>query len=251
MPMINNPKKPHNGLLNALPGIEVERLTPFLEKVELPLGTVLHEHGMKLSHAYFLETGIVSLMYFLEDGATAEIAVVGNEGLIGVALPMGRDSISHSAVVQSAGYSYRLRAPIFQQDCSSNGTILALLLRYIQSLITQMAQTAVCYRHHSLDQQLCRWLLLRHDRLPNDELTMSQESIATLLGVRRESVTLAAGKLQSAGLIAYHRGHITVLDRRGLEARACECYEVIKSESDRLLGTSNNPRSSLSAAARR
>jgi CRP-like cAMP-binding protein len=235
VPMINTLNPHQTCLLTALPATELERLNPLLELVEMPLGNVLYEPGGVLSHCYFPTTAIVSLMYVTEDGASAEIAVVGYEGLIGVALLMGGGTMPNRAVVQSAGYGYRLRAQLLRQECSRNGPTLALLLRFTQSLITQMAQTAVCNRHHSLDQQLCRWLLLRHDRLPDDELTMSQESIATMLGVRRESVTMAAGKLQAGGLIEYHRGHITILDRPGLEARACECYQVVKTESDRLL----------------
>jgi CRP-like cAMP-binding protein len=228
-----NPRKNH--LLEALPTAEFERLRPFMEGVRMPLGMVLYEPGGELSHAYFPTTAIVSLLYVMEDGASAEIAVVGNEGLIGVALFMGGGTMPNRAVVQSAGYGYRLRAHHLRQECGRNGPTLALLLRFTQSLITQMAQTAVCNRHHSLDQQLCRWLLLSLDRLPSNELVMTQELIANMLGVRREGVTVAAGKLQAAGLIHYHRGHITILNRSGLEERVCECYQVVKTESDRLL----------------
>jgi CRP-like cAMP-binding protein len=224
-----------NHLLDALPDAEYNRLQPFLEKVLMPLGQVLYESGGELYHAYFPATCIVSLLYVMEDGASAEIAVVGNEGIIGVALFMGGGSMPNRAVVQSAGYGYRLRATLMQQECSRNGPLLRLLLRYTQALITQMSQTAVCNRHHSVDQQLCRWLLLSLDRLSSNELTMTQELIANMLGVRREGVTDAAGKLQAAGLIEYRRGHIKVLNRPGLEARVCECYRVVKAEFDRLL----------------
>ena len=229
----HNPRQ--NYLLHSLPAPEFERLSPFLEWVAMPLGSVLYEAGGTLTHAYFPTTAIVSLLYVMEDGASAEISVVGNEGLIGLALFMGGGTMPNRAVVQSAGYSYRLRASVFRQECSRNGPMLTLMLRFTQALFTQMAQTAVCNRHHSVDQQLCRWLLLSLDRLPDNELTMTQELIANMLGVRREGVTVAAGHLQEAGLITYHRGHITVLDRPGLEARVCECYRVVKSECDRLL----------------
>jgi len=232
---MTNPSPRQNHLLDALPAAEYERLFPQLERVAMPLGEVLYESGGELRHAYFPATCIVSLLYVMEDGASAEIAVVGNEGLIGVGLFMGGGSMPNRAVVQSAGYGYRLRAALVQQECGRNGPLLRLLLRYTQALITQMAQTAVCNRHHSVDQQLCRWLLLSLDRLDSNELTMTQELIANMLGVRREGVTEAAGKLQRAGLIDYRRGHITVLNRTGLEARACECYRVVKLEFDRLL----------------
>lgn len=224
-----------NHLLDALPTVEYEPLFPYFELVQMPLGKVLYESGDELRHAYFPTTCIVSLLYVMENGASAEIAVVGNEGVIGVALFMGGGTMPNRAVVQSAGYAYRLPAPMMQQECSRNGPLLRLLLRYTQALITQMAQTAVCNRHHSVDQQLCRWLLLSLDRLASDELTMTQELIANMLGVRREGVTQAAGKLQQAGLIDYRRGRIKVLDRPGLEARVCECYHVVKKEFDRLL----------------
>jgi CRP-like cAMP-binding protein len=229
-------KNPHqNHLLNALPADVYERLFPHLELVQMPLGNVLYESGGELHYAYFPTTCIVSLLYVLEDGASAEIAVVGNEGIVGVALFMGGGTMPNRAVVQSAGYAYRLRAALMQQEISLNGPLLRLLLRYTQALITQMAQTAVCNRHHSLDQQLCRWLLLSLDRLASNQLVMTQELIANMLGVRREGVTEAAKKLQQAGLIDYTRGRITVLDRPRLEARACECYQVVKTETDRLL----------------
>jgi len=233
---MTEPHSPHqNHLLDALPRAEFERLFPHLEWVPMPLGTVLYESGVALRHAYFPTTCIVSLLYVMEDGASAEIAVVGNEGVVGVALFMGGGSMPNRAVVQSAGHAYRLRGPVIQQEFDRYGVLFRLLLRYTQALITQMAQTAVCNRHHSVDQQLCRWLLLSLDRLASDDLVMTQELIANMLGVRREGVTEAAGKLQHAGLIEYRRGHIKVLDRPGLEARVCECYQVVKAEFDRLL----------------
>jgi CRP-like cAMP-binding protein len=201
----------------------------------MPPGDVLCESGDHLHYAYFPTTAIVSLLYVIENGASAEIAVVGNEGLIGVALFMGGKTMPNWAVVQSAGYAYRLRGALLQQEFNRYGALHHLLLRYTQALITQMAQMAVCNRHHSVSQQLCRWLLLNLDRLPSNELSMTHELIANLLGVRREGVTEAAGKLQRRGLIQYSRGHITVLDRAGLEAQVCECYEVVKKEFDRLL----------------
>lgn len=233
MPPSEDPRT--NRLLAMLPEGEWERWRPQLELVELPLGKVLHESGVGLSHVYFPTTAIVSLLYVLADGASAEIAVVGLEGLVGVTLFMGGGSTPSRAVVQSAGLGYRLRAQALQVEFERAGPVMHLLLRYTQALITQMAQTAVCNRHHELDQQLCRWLLLSLDRLPGDELVMTQELIANMLGVRREGVTEAARKLQSAGLIRYARGHIVVLDRPGLEARTCECYAVVKKEYDRLL----------------
>ncbi len=201
----------------------------------MPLGQVLYESGGTLSHVYFPTTAIVSLLYVMENGASAEIAVVGNEGIVGISLFMGGDSTSSRAVVQSAGLGLRLKAQIMKDDFNRAGPVLHLLLRYTQALITQMAQTAVCNRHHSLDQQLCRWLLLSLDRLQGNELVMTQELIANMLGVRREGVTEGALKLQQAGLIRYARGHISVLDRDGLENRSCECYAVVKKEYDRLL----------------
>jgi CRP-like cAMP-binding protein len=196
---------------------------------------VLYESGSKLRHVYFPTTSIVSLLYVMIDGASAEIAVVGNDGIIGVALFMGGETMPNRAVVQSAGYAYRLRGQLLKQEFNRSGELQHLLLRYTQALLTQMAQTAVCNRHHSLDQQLCRWLLLSLDRLPSNDLVMTQELIANMLGVRREGVTEAAGNVQKAGLIEYSRGRITVRDRAGLEARACECYAVVKKEFDRLL----------------
>jgi CRP-like cAMP-binding protein len=233
---MHDPHDPRqNHLLAALPAEEYARLTPHLERVPMPLGKVLYESGNELRHVYFPTTAIVSLLYVMNDGASAEIAVVGNEGIIGVALFMGGETMPNRAVVQSAGQAYRLKGQLLKQEFNRSGELQHLLLRYTQALLTQMAQTAVCNRHHSLDQQLCRWLLLSLDRLPSDELVMTQELIANMLGVRREGVTEAAGNLQKAGLIKYQRGHITVLDRAGLEARACECYAVVKKEFDRLL----------------
>ncbi|MCQ9374949.1 Crp/Fnr family transcriptional regulator [Methyloversatilis sp. XJ19-13] len=224
-----------NELLAALPDAEWDRWLPNLEPVDMPLGKVLYESGTRLSHVYFPVTAIVSLLYVMEDGASAEIAVVGKEGLVGVSLFMGGESTTSRAVVQSAGEGYRLKSNLMMVEFNRAGPVLHLLLRYTQALITQMAQTAVCNRHHSLDQQLCRWLLLSLDRLPTNELVMTQELIANMLGVRREGVTEAAGRLQESGLISYRRGHITVLDRAGLEKRTCECYAVVKAEYDRLL----------------
>jgi CRP-like cAMP-binding protein len=224
-----------NRLLAALPDAEWLRWLPQLESVEMPLGQVLYESGATLSHVYFPTTAIVSLLYVMENGASAEIAVVGNEGIVGVSLFMGGGSTPSRAVVQSAGQGFRLDAQTMQDEFDRAGTVMHILLRYTQALITQMAQTAVCNRHHSVDQQLCRWLLLSLDRLRGNELVMTQELIANMLGVRREGVTESAHKLQLAGLIRYARGHITVLDRPGLERRTCECYAVVKKEYDRLL----------------
>ena len=230
-----SPDPTENHLLAVLPAAEWQRWLPHLEHVEMPLGQVLYESGGTLSHVYFPTTAIVSLLYVMENGASAEIAVVGNEGIVGISLFMGGDSTSSRAVVQSAGLGLRLKAQIMKDDFNRAGPVLHLLLRYTQALITQMAQTAVCNRHHSLDQQLCRWLLLSLDRLQGNELVMTQELIANMLGVRREGVTEGALKLQHAGLIQYARGHISVLDRDGLEKRSCECYAVVKKEYDRLL----------------
>jgi CRP-like cAMP-binding protein len=224
-----------NHLLAALPAGDYERLAPHLELIPLKLGEVLYEPGVQLRYVYFPTTSIVSLLYVMEDGASAEIAIVGNEGILGISLFMGGETTPSRAVVQSAGYGYRLKAQLLKDEFQRFGPMLHLLLRYTQALITQMAQTAVCNRHHSVDQQLCRWLLLSLDRLASNELSMTQELIANMLGVRREGVTEAAGKLQDAGLISYRRGRITVLDRPGLEARSCECYQVVKTELDRLL----------------
>ena len=224
-----------NKLLAALPDAEWQRWAPQLERVEMPLGQVLYEAGATLSYMYFPITAIVSLLYVMQNGASAEIAVVGNEGLVGVSLFMGGESTSSRAVVQSAGTGCRLKSKIMKAEFDRAGPVLHLLLRYTQALLTQMAQTAVCNRHHSLDQQLCRWLLLSLDRLQGDDLVMTQELIANMLGVRREGVTEAALKLQKEGLIRYSRGHISVLDRKGLEARTCECYLVVRREYERLL----------------
>jgi CRP-like cAMP-binding protein len=224
-----------NHLLDALPSGDYERLASHLELIPMRLGDVLYEPGVKLQYVYFPTTSIVSLLYVLEDGASAEIAIVGNEGILGISLFMGGDTTPSRAVVQSAGHGYRLRADLLKSEFGRFGPTMHLLLRYTQALITQMAQTAVCNRHHSVDQQLCRWLLLSLDRLSSNELSMTQELIANMLGVRREGVTEAAGKLQDVGLIRYRRGRITVLDRMALEARSCECYQVVKAEFDRLL----------------
>jgi CRP-like cAMP-binding protein len=233
--MDKSPDPRKNHLLAALPDAEWQRWLPQLEPVEMPLGQVLYESGSTLSYVYFPTTSIVSLLYLLENGASAEIAVVGNEGIVGVSLFMGGESTPSRAVVQSAGQGFRLRARSMIDEFNRAGPVLHLLLRYTQALITQMSQTAVCNRHHTLDQQLCRWLLLSLDRLQGNDLVMTQELIANMLGVRREGVTEAAGSLQAAGLIRYVRGHITVLDRPGLEKRTCECYAVVKKECDRLL----------------
>jgi CRP-like cAMP-binding protein len=233
--MLDSAEPRNNLLLDALPDPEWKRWQSVLEKVEMPLGQVLYESGATLTHVYFPTTSIVSLLYVMENGASAEIAVVGNEGLVGISLFMGGESTPSRAVVQSAGHGLRLKAQLMKDEFNRAGPVLHLLLRYTQALITQMSQTAVCNRHHSLDQQLCRWLLLSLDRLRANHLAMTQELIANMLGVRREGVTEAALKLQQAGLISYARGHITVLDRAGLEKRTCECYAVVKREYDRLL----------------
>jgi CRP-like cAMP-binding protein len=233
--MLDSAEPRNNLLLAALPDAEWKRWQSVLEKVEMPLGQVLYESGATLTHVYFPTTSIVSLLYVMENGASAEIAVVGNEGLVGISLFMGGESTPSRAVVQSAGHGLRLKAQLMKDEFNRAGPVLHLLLRYTQALITQMSQTAVCNRHHSLDQQLCRWLLLSLDRLRANHLAMTQELIANMLGVRREGVTEAALKLQEAGLISYARGHITVLNRAGLEKRTCECYAVVKREYDRLL----------------
>jgi CRP-like cAMP-binding protein len=224
-----------NLLLAALPPADYDRIAPHLELVPMRLGDVLYDPGVRMRYVYFPTTCIVSLLYVLEDGASAEIAIVGNEGILGISLFMGGETTPSRAVVQSEGQAYRLKAQRLKDEFQRFGPMLHLLLRYTQALITQMAQTAVCNRHHSVDQQLCRWLLLSLDRLSSNELRMTQELIANMLGVRREGVTEAAGKLQGAGLIEYRRGRITVLDRPGVEARSCECYRVVKTELDRLL----------------
>jgi CRP-like cAMP-binding protein len=232
---MSEPSPLQNHLLAALPAEVQGRVFSQLELVTLPLGKVLYESGGALRHVYFPTDSIVSLLYVMESGASAEISVVGNEGLIGIALFMGGESTPSRAIVQSAGHALRMKGQLLKDEFNRHGEMQLLLLRYTQSLITQMAQTAVCNRHHSIDQQLCRWLLLSLDRLPSNRLTMTQELIANMLGVRREGVTEAAGKLQKAGVIEYNRGHITVLNRPGLEAMSCECYAVVKKETDRLL----------------
>jgi CRP-like cAMP-binding protein len=229
------PAPTRNRLLAAMPAAEFERLRPHFELVDMPLGEVVYESGELLEHVYFPTSCIVSLLYVLENGASAEIAVVGNEGIVGISLFMGGETTPSRAVVQSAGYGYRLPSPLLKREFNRAGPLLRLLLRYTQALITQMTQTAVCNRHHSVEQQLCRWLLLSIDRLSSDSLTMTQELIANMLGVRREGVTEAAGKLQRAGLIRYKRGRIDVLDRPGLERAVCECYAVVQAEFSRLL----------------
>jgi len=224
-----------NRLLASMPDEDWQRWLPLLERVELPLGHVIYESGVALSHGFFPTTAIVSLQYVTESGATAQIAVVGNEGIVGISLFMGGGSTPSRAVVQSAGVAYRLRGPAIHEAFAHSAPVMRVLLRYTQALIAQMAQTAVCNRHHSVDQQLCRWLLLSLDRLPGNDLVVTQEQIAAMLGVRREGVTEAALNLQRAELIRYRRGHISVLDRPGLEQRCCECYAVVKAEYDRLL----------------
>ena len=233
MPLNHDPRQNH--LLAALSGEDFQRVSSQIKLVPMVLGEVLYESGSRQRAVYFPTTSIVSLLYMLANGASAEIAVVGNEGIIGVSLFMGGETTPSRAVVQSAGHAYRLPGKVLKEEFTRGDAMQHLLLRYTQALLTQMAQTAMCNRHHSLDQQLCRWLLLSLDRLAGDELVMTQELIANMLGVRREGVTEAAGHLQSAGLIKYSRGHITVLNRTGLEARTCECYGVVKKEFDRLL----------------
>jgi len=230
-----DPDPRHNHLLAALPADDFARVSARLQLKPLRLGDALYESGTEMRHVFFPVDAIVSLLYVMEDGSSAEIAVVGNDGVIGVSLFMGGQTTPSRAVVQSAGHAYRLRGQVLREEFERAGPMQHLLLRYTQALLTQMAQTAVCNRHHNLDQQLCRWLLLSLDRLPDNHLVMTQELIANMLGVRREGVTAAAGALQKAGLIRYARGQITVLDRPGLEARSCECYSVVKRESDRLL----------------
>jgi CRP-like cAMP-binding protein len=224
-----------NALLASLADAEYARWLPHLEPVQLPVGAILYEAGAKLSHVYFPATAIVSLICVMDNGATTEIAMVGKDGVVGVSLFMGGESTTSRAVVQSAGMGYSLKASRMMEEFSRAGPVMSVLLRYTQALITQMAQTAVCNRHHSLDQQLCRWLLVSLDRLGSNELVVTQELIANLLGVRREGVTEAAGRLHAAGLITYRRGHITVIERGQLEQRSCECYAVVKREYDRLL----------------
>ncbi len=233
--MIKSPGPERNQILMALPPAERERLFPHLKRVEMPFGMVLYESGVVLRHIYFPVDSIVSLLYVLNNGESAEIAVVGNEGAVGVSLFMGGETTPSRAVVQSAGFAYRLSRARLKEEFNRHGQLLHALLRYTQSLITQMAQTAVCNRYHALDQQLCRWLLLSLDRLDSNELRVTQELIASMIGVRREGVTEAAGRLQKLGVIRYSRGKITVLDRARLEQLSCECYAVVKAQTDRLL----------------
>ena len=233
MSSAHSPKQNH--VLAALPVADYARLLPDLELVQMPLGWPVYESGGHMCYLYFPTTSLVSLLYVMEDGASAEIAISGNEGLVGIALFMGGETTPSRAIVQSAGDGYRLKASVLKREFAQGGSLQHLALRYTQALITQMAQTAVCNRHHTLDQQLCRWLLLSLDRLTGNELAMTQELIADMLGVRREGVTEAAGRLQADGLIRYSRGHIKVLDRARLEQRVCECYAVVKREYDRLL----------------
>ena len=227
--------KEQNWLFKSLPLAEWERLLPYIQPFDMTLGLVLSESGDKMNYVYFPTTAIVSLLYGLENGSSAEIAVVGNEGCVGVAIFMGGQSTLSSSVVQSAGKSYRIKADVILEEFGKAGPMMHLFLRYTQALITQMSQTAVCNRHHTLDQQFCRWLLLSLDRLTSNDLVMTQELISNMLGVRREGVTEAALKVQKAGLISYSRGHIKILDRKGLEHRTCECYQVVKTEYERLL----------------
>jgi CRP-like cAMP-binding protein len=233
--MSGSPRPEQNHILDALPPPERERLFPYLKLVVLPLGKVLYESGDRLPHIYFPTDSIISLLYVLEDGASAEIAVVGNDGAVGIALFMGGETTTNRAIVQSSGFAYKLTGARLKREFNRHGEVLNILLRYTQALITQMAQTAVCNRHHSVDQQLCRWLLLSLDRLPSNRLAMTQELIANMLGVRREGVTDSAGKLQRLGVIHYQRGHIEVLDRPKLETLCCECYAVVRKETDRLM----------------
>ncbi len=233
MVAIMTPKQNH--LLAVLPAEIFERIAPHLELISMPLGEVLYESGGPLHHVYFPTTAIVSLHYLLESGATAEIAGVGNEGVIGISIFMGGNTTPNLATVQTAGCGYRLKERLMMEEFNRAGPMMRLMLRYTQALMTQISQTAVCNRHHSIEQQLCRWLLLNLDRLPSQELTITQELIAGMLGVRREGITEAAGNFQRAGLISYRRGHITVLDRSGLESHACECYQVVRKEFHRLL----------------
>jgi CRP-like cAMP-binding protein len=233
MSSVHNPNQNH--LLAALPSAEFERLTPNLHLVPLPLGEMLYEPGGQLQHAYFPVSAIVSLHYVTESGASASIAGVGNEGVVGISLFMGGDTTPSSAVVQTAGHAYRLERRFLKQEFDRNGLMQRLLLRYTQALMTQMSQTAVCNRHHSVEQQLCRWLLVTLDRVPAGEFSMTQELVAGMLGVRREGIAEAAGRLQQLGFIRYRRGHIAVIERSGLEGRVCECYGVVKKEFSRLL----------------
>ncbi|MDP3608235.1 MAG: Crp/Fnr family transcriptional regulator [Methylophilus sp.] len=228
-----------NHLLNALKAIDINRFNEDLELVEMPLGQVLYESGEKLDHVYFPTTAVISLLYVMENDLSAEIAIVGNEGVLGISLFMGGGTTPSRAVVQNAGQAYRLKAKLIQDEFNRAGPTMRLLLRYTQALITQMTQTAVCNRHHSVDQQLCRWVLLSLDRLASDELTMTHELVANMLGLDGEGVTKVAGKLQALNLIHYNQGKIKVLDRTGMEQKCCECYAVVKTEFDRLLPSIN------------
>jgi len=248
MSSLHSPNQNH--LLAALPAAEFERLSPHLNLVSMPLGHMLYKPGGQMQHAYFPTTAVVSLHYVMESGASAESAGVGNEGVVGISLFMGGDSTPSSAVVLIAGHAYRLEARLLKQEFDRAGLTQNLLLRYTQALITQTSQTAACNRHHSVEQQLCRWLLLTFDRAHAREVIMTQELVANMLGVRREGVTEAAGKLQEAGLISYRRGHIAVLERSGLETRACECYAVVKKELSRLLSDVRHRQGIISTAVR-
>lgn len=239
----HTPKQNH--LLAALPAETFERIAPHLEPITMPLGDVLYESGGQLQHVYFPTTAIISLHYIMENGASSEIAGVGNEGVLGISLFMGGNTTPSRATVYTGGHGYRVKSRLIMEEFNRAGPMMRLMLRYTQALITQMSQTAVCNRHHSVEQQLCRWLLLTLDRLPSNELTMTQELIASMLGVRREGITETAGNLQRDGLISYRRGHITVLDRAGLEIHACECYAVVKKEFNRLLRDTGTGKSHL------
>jgi len=234
----HDPKQNH--LLDALPADVFDRISPHLELIAMPLGEILYESGGQLQHVYFPTSAIVSLHYIMENGASAEIAGVGNEGVLGISLFMGGNTTPSRAAVYTGGQGYRMKARLMMEEFNRAGSMMRLMLRYTQALITQMSQTAVCNRHHSVEQQLCRWLLLTLDRLPTNELTMTQELIASMLGVRREGITETAGNLQRAGMISYRRGHITVLNRAGLETHTCECYKVVKKEFHRLLSDAGN-----------
>ena len=236
MPVAEVPNKSENRLLAALPMKEYDRLRPALQDVSFSLGQVVYEFGGHLDYVYFPTTAIVSLLYTMENGSSAEMGLTGNDGVVGIALFMGGGTMPNRAVIQSAGGALRMNAKTLQDEFARGGKFQQLLLRYTQALITQISQTAVCNRLHSVEQQLCRWLLLSHDRVPADELVMTQELIGDMLGVRREGVTVAAGRLQAEGAISYVRGHITILDRAKLEESVCECYKVVRDEFDRLLG---------------
>ena len=233
--MLNRPLKDQNHLFHSIPSADWERLLPHIEKIEMNLGMILSEPGMKLSHAYFPTTAIISVLHALENGSSAEVAAIGNEGLAGISIFMGGGTSSSSCIVKSAGIGYRIKSNVLLEEFNYSVPLMHLFLRFTQALITQITQTAVCNRHHLLEQQLCRLLLINLDRLSGNQLHMTQELIARLLGVRREGITEAALKIQSAGYIKYARGHVTILDRLGLEKRSCECYKVVKTEYQRLL----------------